>query len=171
MIPWKVFWTVTGVILTAIASATPVLFGVAPYWTISAAVLVALLIMRLVGDFVHTCDLFWTRTDEQRASITRWIRASVLLHLAWLVALQILPSSWAALIAVLAGLGSAEYLFAELYEYRAARKGRCATAVQVGPDGQPLDLIGQNFMYAMESVGRGRVELVEYEHITEEGNG
>lgn len=169
MIPWKVLWVVTGVMVTTLAGGVPVLLGVAPYWTIPIAVIASLLVLRVVDDFVHTCDLFRERKYTQKQAITKWIRVGVLAHLLWISTLQVLPGSGAVFAAVLMGLSTAEYLFAEMYEYRTARTDRAEVAAPVGPDGQPLDLIGQNFMYALESVGRGRAELMTYEHITEEG--
>lgn len=167
MVPWKVFWVVTGGVLTLTAGILPLpmLLDVHPLIVVPATVALVVIVALVARNAVEYSDTFDGTTESERSDMVGLIVIAIVAHGAWIVTLQFMPQWWVWWPLVLTAASGVEYLATWSYEYVTTAKKRRGIGVQRDAQGKPLDDTGKSFAEALRRAGLGVVTVVGWEEL------
>jgi len=122
MIPWKVFWTVLGAVVSTAAAAGLALFHVPMLISVPVVIVLAIGSSIAVRTTVGVADVFDKLTRARRQVIARWITGAVVIHAFGIILFQLRPELWLPWLGGLFVLAGVEYGVARSQEYMLARQ-------------------------------------------------
>ncbi|MFD5089359.1 hypothetical protein ACFWMR_02070 [Amycolatopsis thailandensis] len=122
MIPWKMFWTVLGAVVSMATAAGLALFHVPMLISVPIVVVAAGGCSIAAKTTVGVADVFDKLTRARRQVIARWVTGAIAIHASWIILFQLRPVLWLAWLVALLALAGVEYGVARSQEYMLARR-------------------------------------------------
>lgn len=172
MLPWRVFWVLFGAVITALIGGLPVMLHAGAVKAIAATVLVVIPVMAIANVLVSRCDAFQDDVSPAARNHILWlIWAAIVVHAAWIVALQLMPQHRLVMAFVLLAL--------PVVEHAATHAHGFLTTTAVVPraqnvddliDPQPTDDVGRTFAEALRRADMDRLRVGAWEPVGDEAD-